>query len=639
VSVLVLVSNHEEAPTLVRWGVHFSRSRHLGLRVVVPRPATNARAATVVDLENATDDDDVVVKAVRETLTPFFAEFAKEEEADGEQEVHPPFAPELRVLAGPNAFDAVLKELTDASATLLIIGKHRKMSKGEKGYQLIQSLFRRAPCDTLLIRPGEHAAESCKHVLVPAAGGPHAIAALKWAADLAMEYDGHVTPLYVVPPHGNHADDVGNAHLDDILTEAGAVRSEWMRPKVAIANKPIKAIAEEAETGYDLVLIGGSEKGSLRRALFGTLPMSLLAGPDPLAIGVMRRARPLTTRVRDHLEDWFDMRVPQLARQERIALFDRLESGSRWDFDFLALMSLATVIAALGLIQNSTAVVIGAMLVAPLMTPLIASGLALVQGNLRLMRQALRSVGYGFVLAVGIGMLSGLCAPVHELTSELAARGSPNLLDLGIAFFSGVAAAYALARPGLSAALPGVAIAAALVPPLATVGISLAFGETANALGAALLFATNIIVIVLGAAFAFHACGVHGSMENGRSILWSRRATLLLIVVAAGLAVPLASVVVSRAIEHYSAIHITTELEQELEDTLAQEAGADLIATHIMMRQEPPVIQFTIQAPNTPAQSTIDELASHLSKALETQVRVRIVTHLIQESQPATEAP
>lgn len=633
-SVLVLVSNHEEAPTLVRWGVHFSRARHLALRVVVPRPSPNPRSATAVDLQSPDDDEDIVIKTVRETLHPFFAEFAKADETTSEQEIHPPFEPEVRVLAHPKAFDAVLAEIADASASLLILGKHRKMGKSESGYQLIQSLFRRAPCDTLLIRPGDHAVESCNRVLVPAAGGPHAIAALKWAADLAMEYDGHVTPLFVEPPHGSDAGEVGSKHLEDILKEAAIGQSQWVRPTVTVAANPGQGIAEEAKNGYDLVLLGGSEKGSLRRALFGTLPAVLLADPNPLAIAVMRRARPLTTRLRDHLEDWFDMRVPQLTRQERITLFDRLETGSRWDFDFLALMSLATMIAALGLIQNSTAVVIGAMLVAPLMTPLIASGLSLVQGNHRLMRQALRSIGYGFMLAVGIGMLAGLFAPVHELTNELAARGSPNILDLGIAFFSGVAAAYALARPGLSAALPGVAIAAALVPPLATVGISLAFGEAANALGSALLFATNVIVIVLGASFAFHACGVHGSVENGRSVLWSRRATLFLIVVAAGLALPLGSVVVSRAIEHYSSIHISDELREDLSDRLATEAQADLVATRIIMREEPPLIEFTIQAPRTPDQPTIDALATHLSDTLGKPVRIRIVTHLIQESAP-----
>jgi uncharacterized hydrophobic protein (TIGR00271 family) len=590
----------------------------------------------VVDLDSPDADEDIAVKTVRETLTPFFAEFAKADEATSEQEVHPPFAPELRVLAPPNTFDAALKELADASASPLILGKHRKMGKGEAGYQLIHSLFRRAPCDTLFIRPGDHAAESCSRVLVPVAGGPHAIAALKWAADLAMEYDGHVTPLYVTPEHGKDAREVGTKHLDDILRSAGiATASEWVRPAVVVANSAVSGIAKEAESGYDLVLLGGSEKGSIRRALFGTLPTSLMASDNPVAVAVMRRARPLTTRLRDHLEDWFDMRVPQLQRQERISLFDRLESGSRWDFDFLALMSLATVIAALGLIQNSTAVVIGAMLVAPLMTPLIAAGLSLVQGNIRLMRQALRSVGYGFVIAVGIGILAGLCAPVHQLTNELAARGSPNILDLGIAFFSGLAAAYALARPGLSAALPGVATAAALVPPLATVGISLAFGETANALGSALLFAANVIAIVLGASCAFHACGVHGSVENGRSVLWSRRVMLLLLVVAAGLALPLGSVVVSRAIQHYSSLHISDELRDDLSERLERDANAYLVSTRIIMRDEPPIIEFTIQAPRSPEQQTIDALATQISDALSIRVRVRIVTHLIQGSAPA----
>ena len=145
-------------------------------------------------------------------------------------------------------------------------------------------------------------------------------------------------------------------------------------------------------------------------------------------------------------------------------------------FDFFALMFLATTIAGLGLIQNSTAVVVGAMLVAPLMTPIVGVGLGLVQGNIVLVRYAAQSIAWGAGLALVVGLSLGLLLPLPELTTELAARGGPSLLDLGVAVLSGCAGAYAMSRPNLSAALPGVAIAAALVPPLASLGIVLANG-------------------------------------------------------------------------------------------------------------------------------------------------------------------
>ena len=137
------------------------------------------------------------------------------------------------------------------------------------------------------------------------------------------------------------------------------------------------------------------------------------------------------------------------------------------------------------------------MLVAPLMTPLLGSGLALVQGNWPLMRDCIRAIAFGFFTALAIGFVVGCIDQDTELTNEITSRGEPGLWDMGVAFFSGVAASYCVARPNLSSALAGVAIAAALVPPIAAVGISLSMSEFANAFGAAILFATNVVAIIL----------------------------------------------------------------------------------------------------------------------------------------------
>ena len=118
------------------------------------------------------------------------------------------------------------------------------------------------------------------------------------------------------------------------------------------------------------------------------------------------------------------------------------------------------------MIQDSAAVVIGAMLVAPLMSPLLGCGMAIVQGNLPLFRNSLKAVLFGFLVALAIGVVLGFISPMGELTDELRARGGPTVLDMLVALLSGIAAAYCNGRPNLSAALPGVAIAAALVPPL-----------------------------------------------------------------------------------------------------------------------------------------------------------------------------
>jgi hypothetical protein len=125
------------------------------------------------------------------------------------------------------------------------------------------------------------------------------------------------------------------------------------------------------------------------------------------------------------------------------------------------------------------------------------------------------------------------------MTSQILARCSPNLLDLGIALFSAAAAAYALARPNLVGAIAGVAIATALVPPLCSAGISLAYREYLYASQAGLLFVTNLVAIILGAAFMFRILGVMGTRANSKQRRWVYRMVTLLVLAVLGLAYPL----------------------------------------------------------------------------------------------------
>jgi uncharacterized hydrophobic protein (TIGR00271 family) len=176
------------------------------------------------------------------------------------------------------------------------------------------------------------------------------------------------------------------------------------------------------------------------------------------------------------------------------------------------------------------------MLVAPLMTPLVASGLSLVQGNWHLIRIASRTVFGGFLLAFGIGVILGVVLPGLTPTDEMLARGSPSAFDLLVALVSGMAAAYAGSRPHLLSALPGVAIAASLIPPVATSGMALAIGEVSLASGALLLFLTNIVAIVLGTAVSLWAVGIRGGSRDKGPRRWAIGVSVLLVMTAAGLA-------------------------------------------------------------------------------------------------------
>ncbi len=230
---------------------------------------------------------------------------------------------------------------------------------------------------------------------------------------------------------------------------------------------------------------------------------------------------------------------PTLERDERLDLVQQLEAGAQGNIDFIMMMFLSTSLASLGLLADSTAVVIGAMLVAPLMGPLVAAGHSLVQANLSLFRKSMIVTGIGLGIGFAVSLIFGALNPGFEPTLEIEARGTPDLLDLGIALFSGMTAAYASGRSNVMTTLAGVAIAAALVPPLAVVGIALTHGSPLISGNAAILLITNLVAIILGAAIVFRILAVHVSRHGAGMPPWVRRAIILLSFLVILLSAPL----------------------------------------------------------------------------------------------------
>ncbi len=199
-------------------------------------------------------------------------------------------------------------------------------------------------------------------------------------------------------------------------------------------------------------------------------------------------------------------------QQRKVIVGEIFESASP-GFDFFLLVVLSCSIATMGLITNSPAVIIGAMLVAPLMSPIIGLGLASIIGSVRLAESATAALVRGAALAILLSALMTLInrnlpfVVLQELPSEILARTHPSPIDLVIALAGGLAAAYAMTRPNISAALPGVAIATALMPPLCTIGVGIALERWDVAGGATLLFITNAITIAFAAALIFFLQG------------------------------------------------------------------------------------------------------------------------------------
>jgi len=195
------------------------------------------------------------------------------------------------------------------------------------------------------------------------------------------------------------------------------------------------------------------------------------------------------------------------AVEAREALYAGVEKNARLDTNFIVLLVLSTIVAAIGLIESNVAVVIGAMVIAPLLGPNIAFGLGTALGDISLMRKSALTTLVGIVLAVSMSVVIGISWPFDISSPELATRSQVGLDSVALALASGAAAALSLTT-GLSSVLVGVMVAVALLPPAVTLGLMLGFGESNLALGAGLLLAINVVCVNLAIKVVFFVKGI-----------------------------------------------------------------------------------------------------------------------------------
>ena len=216
-----------------------------------------------------------------------------------------------------------------------------------------------------------------------------------------------------------------------------------------------------------------------------------------------------------------------LSGQQRDSIYNSILQAGGMDPEYLSMLGLSALIALFGLLQNSAAVIIGAMLISPLMNAILSAALALLLGDGNLGRRSAFVLVVSVAVAIGITWLVTWMTPLREATPEILARTNPNLLDLFIAFLSGLAGTLALRSSSASLTIiPGVAIAVAVIPPLAVVGYGMSTHQGRIAGGAFLLFVTNLVAIIISAAVVFRVMGFqpHEEAEKGRLNLLYRMA-------------------------------------------------------------------------------------------------------------------
>lgn len=188
-------------------------------------------------------------------------------------------------------------------------------------------------------------------------------------------------------------------------------------------------------------------------------------------------------------------------------LLTTLKDNSKFSYTYLILMILSTLLATTGLFANSAPVIIGAMILAPLMAPIISLSMGVIRTDKFLLFKSINTLMIGIFMALLFSSVYTMFIPLEQITQEMQGRLHPNLLDLLVAIFSGIAGAYATSKEEVAKSLAGVAIAVALVPPLSVTGIGLGLGNFDVIYGSFLLFITNLVGITLSAALTFIVLG------------------------------------------------------------------------------------------------------------------------------------
>ena len=252
---------------------------------------------------------------------------------------------------------------------------------------------------------------------------------------------------------------------------------------------------------------------------------------------------------------------PEYLEAFEAKLFIQGPQSARRLTNFFVLLLLASVIATYGLISDSTASVIGAMIVAPLMGPIMATAAAVVMGSAQRALRSLALVVVGVLSVIGLSMALTWIVPDVAISftenSQLSSRIAPGLLALLTALASGAAGAFITAREEIADSIGGVAIAISLVPPLCVVGIALRMGEFGPASGALMLFITNFLAILLAGGLTFLLGGLGQVAITDESVRTRRNAFIVVIVATLLIAIPLSITtynVVNNALEERAAL-------------------------------------------------------------------------------------
>lgn len=344
---------------------------------------------------------------------------------------------------------------------------------------------------------------------------------------------------------------------------------------------------------------------------------------DPLAnetgsgISARPNPEPEASRLSRRLRAWHRRSVT--ASVDHAATLNRVQNEASWSGRFAFMIAMSAGIAILGMLLPSPAIVIGAMLISPLMAPIVGLGFALATFDWPAVRKSLVALAIGTLLAIACTALIVLMSPLQDMTSEILSRTRPNLFDLLVAVFSALAGGYATIR-GRGETIVGVALATSLMPPLAAVGYGLATSNMTVAGGAFALFLTNFIAIALCVALMARFYGFGSSLSPRQT----QGQVLALVVVFVALAVPLGFSLKQIAWEAWASRSVRSQVTREFGP------NSRIVALDPDFSGNKLVVRATVLTDRVHGMATAD-LERRLSKLLQRPVQMQLSQVLVNQ--------
>lgn len=311
---------------------------------------------------------------------------------------------------------------------------------------------------------------------------------------------------------------------------------------------------------------------------------------------------------------------------QRLATRQSVTSGSTLTGSYLAMNAAATLMAGLGLLENSPAVIIGAMLIAMLFGPIVGIALGLAEANIPLLGRSLVSEIAGATWVLVIGCAVGMASHNLSMGSEILSRTSPNILDLLIGLVGGIAGGFTYVSTGLAGVVVGVAIATALVPPLTSCGILLTHHLPGLAAGAFLLFLANFTAIAIGAMIVFYLAGHRPqATDQAHKVLIPRLISVALLAVLAVHFTVMFRRVIAQSL-----------LENGIRRTLSREVTniplAHLLTVTFSTSQGVTIAWVVVRTPHPVSPEEVGRLSDLVNRATGSSVRLYVTSVITAET-------